>query len=202
MWNEKFSAEDYLYGTQPNDFLKAMSSLLPQTSKVLCIGEGEGRNAVYLATLGHQVTAVDASEVGLSKAQKLAQQKNTTIETLVCDLSDFDFGVEQWDAIISIFCHLPEQLRQKVHGQIPTGLKPGGFVIIEGYHPKQLSFNTGGPKNLEFLMSAQQLKTELETLEWQHLTELERNIIEGSGHTGPGYVTQAVGQKRHPKAIS
>jgi SAM-dependent methyltransferase len=195
MWNEKFNRKDYLYGTQPNDFLKSVSTKLPEKSRILCIGEGEGRNATYLAECGHQVTAVDASEIGLKKAQKLATKKGVTIQTEVCDLREYDLKTAHWDAIVAIFCHLPKELRKHVHKHIPSSLKTGGLFIMEAYHPDQIERNTGGPKDLNLLISATDIENELDSLKWLHLEELEREIIEGTGHTGNGIVTQAIGQK-------
>lgn len=195
MWNEKFDQQDYLYGTEPNDFLKATSPQLKPQSRILCIGEGEGRNAVHLAQLGHKVTAVDASTVGLEKANKLAEAKQVNIQTHVCDLAEFNFSSEHWDAIVAIFCHLPQNLRKQIHQQVPDSLTSGGLFILEAYHPNQLPNDTGGPKNIEFLISAQDIKAEVTNLAWLHLTETERVIVEGSGHTGMGFVTQAIGQK-------
>ena len=106
MWNQRYSSEDYAYGTVANDFLVSMRDKLPD-GKILCLAEGEGRNAVWLAEQENEVTAVDASEVGLQKAIKLAQKHEVKITIVHADLADYDIGIQQWDAIISIFCHLP-----------------------------------------------------------------------------------------------
>lgn len=195
MWNEKFNREDYLYGTEPNDFLRVASFVLNDDSKILCIAEGEGRNACFLAMQGHQVTAMDASEVGLAKAAQLAQANEVQVETLQADLNDFDMGEQQWDAIVAIFCHLPPTLRQKVHSNICKALKPGGYYIKEGYTKHQLKYNTGGPKDPELLLSLAELQQELDGLKWIQACETEREIIEGTGHTGIGCVVQIIAQK-------
>ncbi|MBE0493423.1 MAG: class I SAM-dependent methyltransferase [Thiomicrospira sp.] len=197
MWNQKFDREDYLYGTEPNDFLRAASQKLTPNSNILCIAEGEGRNAIFLAKLGHQVTAVDASEIGLNKAQQLAKQENVIIQTLVADLAEFDMGQSKWDAIIAIFCHLPPTLRKQVHGNIVTALKSHGVFIAEAYSKKQLEHSTGGPKDLDLLMDLNEVKLELLGLDWSHATETQREILEGTGHTGIGEVIQLIGLKTH-----
>src|SRR4051812_10772257 len=111
MWDERYSDTDFVYGTEPNDFLAANAEkYFAAGAEVLSLGEGEGRNAVFLARRGVRVTGVDGSAVGLAKAQKLAAQQGVTIETLVADLADFDLGVERWDGILSIWCHTPRPL--------------------------------------------------------------------------------------------
>lgn len=193
MWNEKFSGTDYLYGTEPNEFLRECAELIRDKQKILCLAEGEGRNAVHLAQQGHEVTAVDASEVGLAKAEKLAQSRGVQIKTQVVDLAEFEFAENEWDAVVSIFCHLPPALRKRVHQGVVKSVRPGGYFILEGYHPKQLNHSTGGPKNIELLMTLDELKQELTGFCWQHEAQVCRNIKEGHGHTGDGWVTQLFG---------
>lgn len=195
MWDQRYDVDDYVYGTQPNQFLKEQVSHLPK-GRVLCLAEGEGRNAVFLAELGYEVTAVDCSSVGLKKAQQLATQQGVEIETIHADLADYDLGCSKWDAIVSIFCHLPPELRVRVHQQVVKALKPGGCLLLEAYRPKQLEYGTGGPPSLAMMMSKAGLKVELEGLEFHQLQELERDVVEGSFHTGLGAVVQLIATKR------
>lgn len=152
MWDERYSQAEYVYGKNPNDFLVAVVEQIPQ-GRVLCLAEGEGRNAVYLAQQGCQVTAVDASAVGLEKARKLAAERSVEIETIVADLSDFSIQPNAWDAIVSIFCHLPPIVRAKVHRQVVAGLRPRGVFVLEAYTPRQLDFKTGGPPQADLMMT-------------------------------------------------
>ena len=191
MWNERYANDTYAYGTEPNDFLRQHAAQLP-VGKTLCIGEGEGRNAVYLASLGHQVTALDASDVGLAKAKKLADQNGVTIETVHADLATYTFDVGAWDVIVSIFCHLPAAMRIRVHKQIPEALRPGGIFILEAYSPQQLEYATGGPPVKEMMMDLCSLKQELSELKFTHEAELVRDINEGEFHKGTGAVTQVI----------
>ncbi len=193
-WDEKFSADHYIYGTDPNDFLAAQAGAIPK-GKVLCIGDGEGRNGVFLATQGYQVTSVDSSKVGLAKAQDLAAEKGVTLETILADLNDFDIGESQWDGVVSIYCHLPPPLRQKVHGNVVRGLKPGGVMLLEAYTPKQLEYNMGGPPVVELMYTADILRSDLKGLQFEHLQELDREVIEGTHHYGMGAVVQLIGVK-------
>lgn len=195
MWNEKFNRDDYLYGTEPNDFLRVASLILPDEANILCLAEGEGRNATFLAQQGHKVTAMDASEVGLAKAQRLAQANEVEIEIEQADLEHFTMGEQQWDAIVAVFCHLPPKLRSQVSKKIIQGLKPGGFYIAEAYAKAQLQHDTGGPKDPELLIDLAEIQQEMTELNWIHAQQIEREVIEGSGHTGTGWVTQVIGQK-------
>lgn len=195
MWNDKYNSDDFLYGTEPNDFLKVASLILPEKASLLSIAEGEGRNACYLASQGHIVTAVDASEIGLEKAGILAKTKKVKLTTELADLADYNMGVEKWDAIIAIFCHLPPVLRRLIAKKTVKALKPGGFYISEVYAKKQLNNNTGGPKDIQLLVDLSEIQQEFTGLNWIHAEEIEREILEGSGHTGRGCVSQVIGQK-------
>ena len=194
MWDERYSTENYAYGTKANDFLVSMIDRLP-TGKILCLAEGEGRNAVWLAEQGNEVTAVDASQVGLQKANRLAEARGVKITTVHADLADYDIGKQQWDAIISIFCHLPARLRQDLHRRCIAGLRDDGMILLEAYTPLQLDYNTGGPPVAEMMMDADSVRSELEGLEFLHLQECVRDIHEGEFHSGTGAVVQLLAKR-------
>lgn len=194
MWDQRYDTDEYIYGTEPNGYLRSAASKIPR-GKVLCLGEGEGRNAVWLAGLGGEVTAVDSSSVGLKKALRLAADRGVEIETIVSDIEDYTIEPDSWDAIISVFFHLPPEPRKRLHRQVAAGLKPGGVFVLEAYTIDQLRFNTGGPRTVELLMSLEILKRELEGLNFEHGVEKERNLIEGKLHTGKGAVVQILAFK-------
>lgn len=194
MWDARYSGAEYVYGTAPNDFLASVAAQIPK-GRVLSLAEGEGRNAVYLAGLGYKVLAVDASAVGLGKAQRLAEERGVAIETRRADLADFAIEPDNWDAVISIFCHLPSAVRADLHRKVVAGLRPGGVFILEAYTPAQLKLKTGGPPTEDLLMTLSALKRELKGLRFIHAQELERNVIEGQLHTGRGAVVQVVAVK-------
>ncbi|MGI9536477.1 MAG: SAM-dependent methyltransferase [Desulfocapsaceae bacterium] len=196
MWNQRYSEPGFAYGTAPNDFLVASTVLLQPESEVLCLAEGEGRNAVYLATLGHRVTAVDSSAVGLEKAHSLAQEQSVAIQTIEADLDDFIINSGSFQAIVSIFCHLPPAVRTRLHQKVCKGLVPGGIFILEGFAQKQIEFDTGGPRNIDLLMDLEELKQELDQLELKHAIETERHIHEGEYHHGNGAIVQIIGTKQ------
>jgi SAM-dependent methyltransferase len=191
MWDERYSSAEYAYGTEPNDFLRAVAPRLP-VGNTLCLGEGEGRNAVFLAGLGHHVTALDASAVGLEKARALAEARGVSLRTLHVDLSQYTIEPNAWDLIVSVFCHLPRDLRVRVHEGVAAGLRPGGKFVLEAYTPGQLSLNTGGPPSLRMMMDLGSLKRELAPLAFEHAAELQREVCEGRYHHGTGAVVQII----------
>ena len=195
MWDERFDTPEYIYGTQPNDFLVSVANEIPP-SKVLCLADGEGRNGVYLASLGYDVTAVDQSAVGLAKAQKLAIAKQVSITTIQANLADFVIEAEAWDGIVSIYCHLPSALRNKVYQHIIRGLKPNGVFMLEGFAPEQLQYNTGGPKDLDLLPKLVTLQEELGSLNWEISQDIERELWGGRYHNGKAAVIQMLGRKQ------
>ncbi len=195
MWDQRYNAEEYVYGKQPNDFLVSVSEKLPPAGKVLCLAEGEGRNAVFLAKQGHAVLAVDASAVGLKKAQQLAAEQQVKIEVETVNLADYEMVPDSWDAIVSIFCHLPAPLRREVLRKVAAGLRPGGLFILEAYTPAQLQFKTGGPPTADMMISLKDLEQELAGLTFEHAAELERDIHEGRLHFGRSAVVQLVARK-------
>lgn len=196
MWDKRYSDECYAYGTKPNDFLASQSQKLNPNSNILCLAEGEGRNAVSLAKLGHNVLGVDSSSVGLEKAKNLAEKEGVNIDVQVADLKDFDIGIEAWDAVVSIFAHLPPALRKDVHQRVVKGLKRGGVLILEAYTPKQLEYKTGGPPIAEMMMCLDDLMDEFEGLDLEFGIEQEREVIEGKYHTGKAYTVQVFARKK------
>lgn len=193
-WDERYAAEGWAFGTEPNDFLRQEAHRIPP-GRVLCLGEGEGRNSVFLAEQGYEVVGVDRSQVGMDKAQALAQDRGVFVETVVSSVEELQLTEGEWQGIISIFFHLPPPLRRKVHRNVVAGLAPGGILILEAYTPRQLEFGTGGPPDIERLSSLPDLEAELLGLEFLVARETEREIHEGRMHTGRGSVVQIVGLK-------
>jgi len=194
-WNLRYGDEEYFYGTTPNDFLQENAHLIPRGS-VLCVADGEGRNSVFLATTGRDVSSVDISDVGVAKTKKLASEKGVSVDAQVGDLANFDLGRNKWQGVISIFAHLPISLRQDLHRRVIDSLAPGGVVLLEAYTVDQIGRGTGGPQVPELLMGAESLSQEFASLEIIHLKELERDVVEGSGHTGLAAVVQLIARKR------
>lgn len=191
MWDERYRAKEYVYGTKPNRFLEENFHSIPR-GEVLSLAEGEGRNAVFLAKQGYSVTAVDASIVGLNKARKLAEENGVVITIIHADLADYDPGEKMWDGIVSIFCPLPSAIRKQLHRKVVTALKPNGVFLLEAYTPDQLKHGTGGGNSVDLMQSKESLSVELAGLKFRHLVELERDVTEGIYHTGIAAVVQAI----------
>ncbi|MDH3455358.1 MAG: class I SAM-dependent methyltransferase [Gemmatimonadota bacterium] len=193
-WDRRYAKPGFAYGTAPNGFLTFAAHHLPK-GRVLSLGEGEGRNAVYMAELGCDVTAVDASTVGLGKARRLASERGVSITTVVSDLSTYRIEPEQWDGVVSIFCHLPPDLRRRVHRDVVTGLRPGGVLLVEMYTVNQLALGTGGPPVADLLVRLSDLLQEFNLLSVILAREIEREVLEGRCHSGRSAVAQLIAQK-------
>jgi SAM-dependent methyltransferase len=196
-WDQQFAAAEFKYGTEVNQFLRQQAAQLPPGARVLLPGDGEGRNSVWLAQQGFQVTAMDSSRVGLDKAQRLAAQKGVAIETIHADLTDWVPTPAGVDAVVLTFVHLPETLRATVHQRLVRALRPGGRLILEAFHPLQLGKPSGGPKVAAMLFTLDLLRGDLQSALQGDLTEVlgwegEDHLSEGPGHQGLAHLTRFV----------
>jgi len=194
-WERRYTATAYAYGTEPNGFLVEVADRLPP-GPVLCLAEGEGRNAVWLAERGHAVTAVDASTAGIAKAEALARTRGVRIATVAADLASFAISPGSWSGIAAIFAHLPPPLRRSVHRSAAAGLAPGGLFVLEAFTPRQLALGTGGPQKAELLYTLEMLREDLSELDLEIGREVERDVVEGLYHTGRAAVVQVLGRRR------
>jgi len=194
MWNERFAKEEFAYGKKPNQFFKQeIEKLTP--GKLLLLGEGEGRNGVFAATLGWEVDAVDWSEKGKEKAEKLAEENNVTINYIVSDLSEYSPKADYYDAVCLTFLHLPPELREEVHQEAVSSLKKGGVVILESYSKDQIKNSSGGPKDLDLLFSLEEIYSDFSELDIVTFKKEEVELNESQIHTGKADVIQYVGVK-------
>ncbi|MEO8483221.1 MAG: methyltransferase domain-containing protein [Acidobacteriota bacterium] len=193
-WDRRFSEPGFAYGTAPNDFLVEVAPRLP-AGPVLSLGEGEGRNGVYLAQLGHDVLAVDQSAIGLTKVERLATERGVTIRTEAANLADFVIDTGRWAAILCFFVHMQGPLRADVFRRAVRGLAPGGMFVLEAFTPGQIAHGTGGPSEPDRLASLSQLQTELAGLEWIIARETERVLDEGTYHSGMSATVQLLGRR-------
>ncbi len=194
MWNERYAVDEYIYGTEPNAFLAEHAAML--RGPVLSLAEGEGRNGVFLASLGLDVHGVDGSNVGLTKAQALARARNLAIRTEVADLGELEPEENFYGSVVSISAHLPSAIRDRLYPRVERCLKPGGILLLEAYSEAQLAYDTGGPKDLDMLMSEVKIRRELPNLEPILLREIERDVREGTHHTGLAAVVQFIGRRK------
>ncbi len=194
-WDQRYDCEDFVYGTEPNDFLREHADVLPAGGEILCLADGEGRNSVFLAERGFHPTALDYSAVALEKGRRLAEERGVVVERVQADLADYTLDRDRWDGIVSIFCHVPAPIRERIYRQVPEALRPGGVLLLEAYTPKQLEYGTGGPPTTELLAGVEELLRPLQGLELLHARELERPVIEGRLHTGPAHVVQIIARR-------
>ena len=196
-WDQRFAEPGFKYGLEPNVFLQQAARRLAPGSKVLLPGDGEGRNGVWLAQQGHQVTSADLSAVGLKKASVLAAERGVALTTLQVDLAEWHPESGSFDAIVLIFTHLPASFRAAAHQRLAQGLRRGGLLLQEAFHPDQLQHDSGGPKDSTMLytpaMLAQDFAGQLEVeLSWSG----QVTLAEGPGHQGLACVTRWIGCKR------
>ena len=193
-WNKRYAGDDYLYGTEPNSFLAEQHKRL--RGPVLSLSEGEGRNAVFLASHGLEVVGVDISAVALEKAKRLAKSRGVEIATIVCDLETFEPEENKYGSVVSISAHLPSKIRNRLYPLLEMSLQSAGIIVLEAYSENQLSRDTGGPKDWDMLMSVDKLRREFPNFEPVLLREIERELSEGDGHTGMASVVQFIGRKK------
>jgi 2-polyprenyl-3-methyl-5-hydroxy-6-metoxy-1,4-benzoquinol methylase len=195
-WDERYAADGLVYGEHPNDFLVQMSGRFPRAGAALDIGAGEGRNALFLASRGLDVLAVDQSRVGMEKAERLARERGLKLRTRAVDLQDFDAAPASLDVVSSIFVHLPGPLRAAVHARVGAWLKPGGVFVLEAYAPEQLARDTGGPRDPARLASLETILSELGGMVVEHGASLVRVVSEGQFHTGEAAVVQVLARRK------
>jgi SAM-dependent methyltransferase len=184
-WNKRFENADYIFGLEPNEYLRAQASLLAPGSRVLCVADGEGRNSVWLARQGMRVDAFDISEVGVAKARKLAAESNLSIEFSVADCDQWPWPVETYDAVLAIFVQFADPpMRERLFASIVGSLKRGGLLVLQGYTAKQLEYKTGGPPIVSHLYTAELLRAAFATLRIVELREYEADLTEGTQHRG------------------
>ncbi|AYZ35344.1 class I SAM-dependent methyltransferase [Chryseobacterium indologenes] len=199
-WNERYTQEEFVYGTEPNLYLQEkLASLKPGT--ILFPADGEGRNSVYSAMQGWKASAFDISKQGRNKALQLAAQNNVSIDYQVGELQTLRFNKQQFDVIALIYAHFPGDIKSAVHRMLDQYLRKGGFVIFEAFSKKHLGYVTknekvGGPRDLESLFSIEEINADFPDYDIKELKEVEIELNEGLFHNGTGSVIRFVGQKR------
>ena len=195
MWDERYQTPEYIFGDQPCQWLIMNQHRLPKSGSAIALGDGEGRNGVFLAEVGLQVTSVDLSEVGLSKARDLASTRGVAIETVKADLEYYTMTPESQGLIVSIYCHLPDTIRKLVHSRVEEALKPGGLFILEAFHHAQLKYQSGGPKTMDLLYDLNALIGDFQALQILEALDGLCYLDEGARHSGLGHIVRLVLQK-------
>jgi SAM-dependent methyltransferase len=193
-WNERFAAEEYVYGTEPNAFFRQeLNKLTP--GKILLPGEGEGRNAVFAAQNNWQVTAFDTSTEGKKKAEQLADASRVKIDYRIDSYDTIQLDAEAFDCAGLIFTHMPPAQREGFLQKLKATLKTGGTVILEGFSKSQIHNNSGGPKDIDLLFSKEELQADFAGFDKVSITETEVELDEGPFHKGTAHVIRLVAVK-------
>ncbi len=195
-WNERYSVKEYVYGKDPNTYFREKLEGL-EPGVVLLPGEGEGRNAVYAAEKGWGVDAFDQSIEGQKKALALADERGVQIRYDLSDYNHYDPAGKLYDVIGLFFTHQPSDMRKIFHSRVTAMLKPGGLLILEGFHKEQIYRNTGGPKNPDFLFEPFELEAEFPGIRFSEIKKLIRELDEGLFHSGEAIVVQMTGIKQN-----
>ena len=194
-WDERFSGDGFAYGTEPSRWLVEHAGRIPRGLPVLTLGEGEGRNAVFLAGLGLDVEAVDGSSVGLAKAARLAATRGVPLRTTVADLADHVPVPGRHGAVVLVFVHLPPALRRTVHARAAAALAPDGVVLLEAFTPRQLALSSGGPRQADMLYDPAGIRGDFPGVVWEVLEEVELDLDEGPLHQGRAAVVRGIGRR-------
>jgi SAM-dependent methyltransferase len=196
MWNQRFGGTDYVFGREPNEFLRAHAGLLPQGGQVLCVADGEGRNSVWLARQGLRVDAFDISEVGVAKARSLAAEAGVSVNYAVADCEQWAWAPASHDGVVAVFVQFADpDLRTRLFAHMVRALKPGGVLILQGYTPRQLEYKTGGPGELSHLYTPELLREAFKALQTIALVDYEAELNEGTRHAGRSALIGLVARK-------
>lgn len=202
-WETRFSAPDYVFGTEPNEFLRAQADLLPSRGKALAVADGEGRNGVWLAQQGLDVVSIDFSPAAQVKAHTLARARNVSMRIERVDIIEWDWPENEFDVIAVIFIQFanPAQ-RKRIFAGIRKALKPGGLLLLQGYRPEQLNYKTGGPSAVENLYTEAMLADEFADFADLKIRSHDSMTHEGIGHVGMAALIDLVGRKREAAQAS
>ncbi len=199
-WNNRYSQSGYAYGEEPNEFLKQqMEQLTP--GAILFPAEGEGRNAVYAARQGWNVSAFDISAAGQQKAMQLAKAHHVSIHYQVGELQQMHYRSAQFDAIALIYAHFPPEIKSAYHQTMNTFLRVGGILIFEAFSKKHVEYVTknpdvGGPRDEASLFSIEEIQHDFANYEIILLEEKEIELREGVFHNGLASVIRFVGKRK------
>ena len=196
-WNSRFDGDAYLFGTEPNVWLRDHTALWPVGGKILSVADGEGRNSVWLAARGFVVDAFDIAEVGVAKAKRLAERAGVQVNFTVADCTEFDWRPSYYDGIAAIFIQFADpQQRSWLFRRLIDSLRPGGILVLQGYTPKQLEYRTGGPPFASHLYTPELLRDAFAELEILELREYEDYVREGTGHHGQSALLGMAARRR------
>lgn len=195
-WEARFAGAGYLFGTEPNVFLKSHLKLFRPGQTVLAVADGEGRNGVWLAQQKLDVLSVDFSSRALAKARALANERGAVLRFEEADLSTWTWPAAKFDVAVAIFIQFATPaLRQRIFTGMRDAVKPGGLILIEGYRPEQIAYKTGGPSQIEHLYTSDMLRHAFGDWHILELREHDSVIKEGDHHVGMSALIDLVARK-------
>jgi hypothetical protein len=194
-WDDKFGGDTYRYGKEPNAFLEHRHTLLPKRGKILVLGDGEGRNGVFLAKKKFDVTTIDASKVGIEKAKALADEVGVELDARYGVLPDVEIEEGAYDGVVITYLHLSPEARKATHNLATKALKSGGVLIMEAFDKDQLNYDSGGPPEEELLYDADMLRSDFDGLVIEGISQLNTVLHEGHGHEGEASVIRLIATK-------
>ncbi len=196
MWNERYSEPGFLFGTEPAAFLVDQNAYLKRGNKALAVADGEGRNSVYMAEKGLQVTALDASDVGIEKARGLAMAREAQVDFQLADLQEWDWQENTYDLVVAVFIQFADApFRDAIFAGMKKTLKPGGILMLHGYTPKQVEYGTGGPPSAKNMYTEDLLTSAFSDMKILRLSGYDRDVDEGRGHSGKSALIDLIAQK-------
>jgi hypothetical protein len=195
-WNARFAREEYLFGEEPNQFLRAQAHRLQRGSSVLCVADGEGRNSVWLAEQGLEVSAFDFAPNAVAKATRLAQRRGVRVAHQLGDAFSWPWTARRYDALVAVFIQfLPPESREGVFAGMMSAIEPGGLFLLEGYRPEQVDYGTGGPPRRDHMYTREWLRTTFSGWEILVLDDYDAVILEGKAHNGMSALIDLVARK-------
>ncbi len=197
MWDDRYSTDEYVFGTAPAAFLTRHADVLEPGNSTLVVADGEGRNSVFLAERGLDVTAMDVSEVGVDKARRLAAERGVTVDLLVADILEWEWTPDAFDLVVAVFIQfLDPQQRAVVFDGMQRTLRPGGRLMLHGYRPEQIGYATGGPSDPAHLYDEQLLRDAFADMDIEVLESYDAELTEGAGHAGMSALIDLIATKR------
>lgn len=196
-WDLRYSTDAYIFGKEPSRFVMAHALNIAPASRIFLPADGEGRNSVFLAALGHKVTACDYSEVALDKARRLAADKGVSVDFSLADLKRFTWPDGIYDAVVATFLQFADpEFRDVIFAGLKQSVRPGGLILLHGYTPQQVEYGTGGPDDVTKMYTVDMLRNAFADCDIEVLKAYEAELDEGPGHCGRSALIDLVARKR------
>lgn len=195
MWDERFRDEGHAYGTEPSLYLKEHLPLLRRGQRALVPADGGGRNGVWLAEQGLDVTSVDFSIEGLARGRELATRRGVRVQFVHADLLAWDWPEAAYDWVVSVYFHIPADARPRIHAAMLRALKPGGHLLIEAFHRDQMAYQSGGPRDVSMLLDEAELRADCASAEFCELRKELVHLDESRLHRGPGVLVRMLARQ-------